>query len=99
MRTTIAAALVLAAASPLSARAQDVDAARLAVEVRAEFLHTWHGYRAYAWGHDQLRPLSRSYRDWYGEPFYMTAMDALDTMILMGLKQEADSTREFIATH
>jgi mannosidase alpha-like ER degradation enhancer 2 len=29
----------------------------------------------------------------------MTAMDALDTMILMGLKEEADTTREFLATH
>ena len=50
-------------------------------------------------GHDELKPLSRSYHDWYGAPFYMTAMDAMDTMILMGLKDDADSTREFIATH
>jgi mannosidase alpha-like ER degradation enhancer 2 len=99
MRLTITASLAVALASPASARAQDVDAVRLAGEVRTEFLHTWHAYKAYAWGHDELRPLTRSYRDWYGEPFYMTAMDALDTMILMGLKPEADSTREFIATH
>lgn len=93
------ASLVLAVVSSSSARAQDADAEGRAGEVRAEFLHTWRAYRTYAWGHDELRPLSRSYRDWYGEPFYMTAMDALDTMILMGLKEEADSTREFIASH
>jgi hypothetical protein len=29
----------------------------------------------------------------------MTPVDALDTMIVMGLKDEADATREFIATH
>src|SRR5258705_2798155 len=29
----------------------------------------------------------------------MTPVDALDTMILMGLKHEADKTREYIATH
>ncbi|HMK39737.1 MAG TPA: glycoside hydrolase family 47 protein [Bacteroidota bacterium] len=84
---------------PSVARAQQTERARLAGEVRAEFLHTWHAYVTYAWGHDELKPLSRSYRDWYGEPFYMTAMDAMDAMILMGLKEEADSTREFIATH
>ena len=79
--------------------AQESDRARLAAEVKTEFLHTWHGYRAYAWAHDELKPLTKTYRDWYGDSFYMTAMDALDTMILMGLKSEADSTREFIATH
>ncbi len=84
---------------PPVAGAQQSEDARLAGEVRAEFLHTWHAYKTYAWGHDELRPLSASYRDWYGESFYMTAMDALDTMVLMGLKEEADSTREFIATH
>jgi len=81
------------------ARGQDPESARLAAAVRTEFLHTWHAYRTYAWGHDELKPLTRSYHDWYGDPFYMTAMDAMDTMILMGLKEEADSTREFIAAH
>ena len=100
MRITIAAVLMggLLAGPPV-AGAQEPDNARLAGEVRTEFLHTWHAYKTYAWGHDELKPLSRSYRDWYGEPFFMTAMDALDTMILMGLNEEADSTREFIATH
>jgi mannosidase alpha-like ER degradation enhancer 2 len=81
------------------ARGQETESARLADGVRGEFLHTWHAYRTDAWGHDELKPLSKTYRDWYGESFYMTAMDAMDTMILMGLKEEADSTREFIATH
>ena len=101
MKTCTVTGLLLAslAAGLPSGAAQERDYASLAGEVRTEFLHTWHGYRTYAWGHDELRPLSRTFRDWYGEPFYMTAMDALDTMILMGLKDEADSTREFIASH
>jgi mannosidase alpha-like ER degradation enhancer 2 len=74
-----------------------VNADSLANEVRREFLHSWNAYKKYAWGHDGLRPLSRIPYDWYGQPFFMTALDALDTMILMGLKDEADSTREFIA--
>lgn len=70
-----------------------------AAEVRAEFLHAWNGYKKYAWGHDDLKPLSKTHHDWYAEPLLMTPVDALDTMILMGLKDEARATREYIATH
>src|SRR6266581_6839052 len=72
---------------------------KLATSVRAEFLHAWQGYKKYAWGHDDLKPLSKTYHDWYAEPLLMTPVDALDTMILMGLSDEAKTTREYIATH
>jgi mannosidase alpha-like ER degradation enhancer 2 len=65
--------------------------------VREEFLHAWNGYKRFAWGHDELRPLSKSYHDWYGAPLYLTPVDALDTMILMELNDEAAKTKEFIA--
>ena len=68
-------------------------------QVRTEFVHAWNGYKKYAWGHDDLKPLSKTYHDWYAEPLLMTPVDALDTMILMDLKDEARSTREYIATH
>src|SRR5207244_13146650 len=58
--------------------------------------HAWSGYKKYAWGHDDLKPLSKTYHDWYAEPLLMTPVDALDTMILMGFKGEANSTREYI---
>jgi hypothetical protein len=41
-----------------------------------EFRHAWEGYRTYAWGHDALRPLSRSAHDWYGVSLCMTPLDA-----------------------
>lgn len=69
---------------------------KLAAGVRAEFLHAWDGYKKYAWGHDDLKPLSKTYHDWYAEPLLMTPVDALDTMIIMGLKEEANTTREYI---
>src|ERR1700751_4616919 len=68
----------------------------MANRVRQEFLHAWNGYKQYAWGHDELMPLSKSYHDWYGVSLYMTPVDALDTMILMGLKSQADEARELI---
>ncbi len=90
--------LVFAVITPVFAQ-QPVNKSLLANQVRAEFLHTWNGYKKYAWGHDDLKPLSKSYHDWYAEPLLMTPVDALDTMILMGLKNEANSTRAYIATN
>jgi mannosidase alpha-like ER degradation enhancer 2 len=69
----------------------------MALQVRGEFLYAWNAYKQYAWGHDELKPLSKGYRDWHSVPLLMTPVDALDTMIMMGLTEEADKTREFIA--
>ena len=72
--------------------------ARMAARVRDEFLHAWNGYRQYAWGHDALLPLSHGARDWYGQSLLMTPVDALDTLLLMGLHQQADEARKLIDT-
>jgi mannosidase alpha-like ER degradation enhancer 2 len=71
----------------------------MALQVRGEFLYAWNAYKQYAWGHDELRPLSKGHHDWHSSSLLMTPVDALDTMILMGLADEANKTREFIATH
>jgi ER degradation enhancer, mannosidase alpha-like 2 len=76
--------------------AQTPSPGPMALQVRSEFLYAWNAYKQYAWGHDELKPLSQSYRDWHEHTLLMTPVDALDTMILMGLKDEADKTREFI---
>ncbi|MBI3405431.1 MAG: glycoside hydrolase family 47 protein [Acidobacteria bacterium] len=68
----------------------------MANRVRQEFLHAWNSYKKYAWGHDELKPLSLGSRDWHAITLYMTPVDALDTMILMGLDAEAKETREYI---
>ena len=87
--------LLLLLLLPLPSAAQTPNK-QLAAEVRAEFLHAWSGYRKYAWGHDDLKPLSKTYHDWYPEPLLMTAVDSLDTMIIMGLDDEAAATRQYI---
>src|ERR1700694_3456889 len=69
-----------------SETAADAATAR---QVREEFLHAWNGYKQYAWGHDELKPLTKTYHDWHRGSLLMTPVDALDTMILMGLKKEA----------
>jgi len=84
--------------APKPTQTQDArtTSSELAHQVRTEFLHAWNGYKQYAWGHDELLPLSRGYRDWYGTSLLMTPVDALDTMLLMGLTEEAGEARELI---
>lgn len=49
------------------------------------FLHAWKGYQNYAWGHDHLKPITKSYQNWFG--LGLTIVDSLDTMFMMGLKE------------
>src|ERR1700675_207944 len=92
----IGGVLITALAAGTVCSQHPVDQLKLAAQVRSEFLHAWNGYKKYAWGHDDLKPRSKSYHDWYAEPLLMTPVDALDTMILMGLKDEATDTKNYI---
>lgn len=53
--------------------------------VRDAFRHAWKGYKDYAWGHDELKPISKSFGEWFG--LGLTLIDSLDTMWIMGLKE------------
>ncbi|HYS53067.1 MAG TPA: glycoside hydrolase family 47 protein [Thermoanaerobaculia bacterium] len=76
--------------------AQAAAADDLADRVRSELLFSWQAYEKYAWGHDELQPISKTPRDWYGQSLLMTPVDSLDSLILMGLKDEADKARALI---
>jgi mannosidase alpha-like ER degradation enhancer 2 len=92
---TMLLVLCVSLLGPLPVPAQQPNR-KLAAEVKAEFLHAWNGYKKYAWGHDDLKPLSKTYHDWYSESLLMTPVDALDTMILMDLDDEARATKQYI---
>ena len=77
----------------------EAEAARLAARVKEETRHAWQGYKRYAWGHDALKPLSKTGHDWYAQSLLMTPVDALDTLVLMGLDDEAREARELIAKY
>jgi ER degradation enhancer, mannosidase alpha-like 2 len=81
---------------PLSLSAQQPNKKKLAAEVKAEFMHAWNGYKKHAWGHDDLKPLSKTHHDWYAQPLLMTPIDSLDTMIIMDLDEEAAATRNYV---
>jgi len=49
------------------------------------FMHAWSAYKKFAWGHDELKPVSQSWNEWMG--IGLTIVDAIDTMHIMGLNQ------------
>jgi mannosyl-oligosaccharide alpha-1,2-mannosidase len=56
-------------------------------QVKVEMIRAWTGYKTYAWMHDELSPVSHKFRD----PFCgwaATLVDALDTLWIMGMKDE-----------
>src|SRR5262245_33458546 len=71
----------------------------LTERVRAELRHSWGAYTRLAWGHDELKPLSRGPHDWHAGTLLITPVDALDTLIVMGEKEEAERARAYIVEH
>jgi len=97
MRNPTAAILLLLTLARPTAAQPALDRAALSAKTRTEFLHAWEGYRKYASGFDELLPLSKAGKNWHaGHTLLMTPVDALDTMLIMGLTDEADRTREQI---
>ncbi|KRT82488.1 glycoside hydrolase, partial [Oryctes borbonicus] len=58
------------------------------------FKHAWKGYRKFAWGHDNLKPISAGYSEWFG--LGLTIIDSIDTIYIMGLKEEYEEARGWI---
>ncbi|GBC04737.1 hypothetical protein RclHR1_05830015 [Rhizophagus clarus] len=64
--------------------------------VKNGFLHAWRGYTKYAWGSDELRPVSNGSRYKFNG-WGATIVDSLDTMWIMDLKNEFNVSREFVS--
>ncbi|XP_073680864.1 endoplasmic reticulum mannosyl-oligosaccharide 1,2-alpha-mannosidase [Garra rufa] len=88
---TVADAIEAADLKPVTVKVVDrVEA------VREAFRHAWKGYKAFAWGHDELKPLSKTHGEWFG--LGLTLIDALDTMWILGLKDEFAEARKWVET-
>jgi len=74
----------------------EIDKNEYAEKIKREFLFAWKAYKKYAWGKDELKPLSKTFRNWNDESLLMTPVDAFDTMVLMGLNKEAEETKQLI---
>eukprot|EP01096_Ripella_sp_DP13-Kostka_P004995 TRINITY_DN1758_c0_g2_i2.p1 TRINITY_DN1758_c0_g2~~TRINITY_DN1758_c0_g2_i2.p1 ORF type:complete len:677 (+),score=226.34 TRINITY_DN1758_c0_g2_i2:42-2072(+) len=62
--------------------------------VKASLKFAWDSYVAYAWGLDDLAPLSRSGRKWFN--LGATIVDSIDTLYIMGLEDEYQKARDWI---
>jgi mannosidase alpha-like ER degradation enhancer 1/mannosidase alpha-like ER degradation enhancer 2 len=68
----------------------------LGILVKEETRRSWEAYKKYAWGSDVLLPLSKSSKNWYKEPLYISPIDAYSTLKVMGLEKEAKEIEEYV---
>ncbi|KAG2306437.1 hypothetical protein Bca4012_084546 [Brassica carinata] len=73
-----------------------VDAQRMQ-RVKEAMLHAWSSYEKYAWGQDELQPQTKDGVDSFGG-LGATMIDALDTLYIMGLDEQFQKAREWVAT-
>lgn len=64
--------------------------------IKQGFLHAWNGYVKYAWGADEILPISNLPRNSYNG-WGASIVDALDTMWIMDLKEEFKNATEHIS--
>ncbi|RPA98893.1 seven-hairpin glycosidase [Choiromyces venosus 120613-1] len=64
--------------------------------VKDAFKHSWSGYKKYAWGHDEVMPVSKYFNDPFGG-WGATLVDSLDTLWIMGMEKEFMEAVEEVA--
>ena len=65
-------------------------------------LLAWNGYKKYAWGTNELKPLSKTGHSAgiFGQgSLGATIVDALDTLYIMGLTDEFNDGKEWVSKH
>jgi mannosyl-oligosaccharide alpha-1,2-mannosidase len=56
--------------------------------------HSWNGYKQFAFGHDNLKPISQSYSDWFG--LGLTIVDSLDTLYIANMMDEYEEAKSWV---
>eukprot|EP01065_Artemidia_motanka_P052110 TRINITY_DN9324_c2_g2_i1.p1 TRINITY_DN9324_c2_g2~~TRINITY_DN9324_c2_g2_i1.p1 ORF type:complete len:806 (+),score=290.03 TRINITY_DN9324_c2_g2_i1:45-2420(+) len=67
--------------------------------VKKAMQHSWKAYKEYAWGQDELRPLSKAPKNWGrgDQGLGLTILDAVSTLWLMDMREEFDEVRRWVA--
>ncbi|KAM0933751.1 putative mannosyl-oligosaccharide 1,2-alpha-mannosidase [Dioscorea sansibarensis] len=65
-------------------------------KVKEAMLHAWNSYEKYAWGQDELQPQSKSGVNSFGG-LGATLVDSLDTLYIMGLHDQFQKAKEWVA--
>jgi hypothetical protein len=82
-------------AALLAAPTAAVETSTRQQAVVTSFRWAWAGYKRSAWGWDEVMPVSMKPNKWFG--LGLTIVDCLDTMLLMGLKEEYTMARKWVA--
>ncbi|KAM7259841.1 hypothetical protein ACFE04_015582 [Oxalis oulophora] len=65
-------------------------------KVKEAMLHAWTSYEKYAWGFDELQPQSKNGINSFGG-LGATLIDSLDTLYIMGLEEQFQRARDWVA--
>ena len=80
-------------------RKVDVEIEKKRKHVRNMMKDAWDTYVAYAWGYDEVKPNSKGINDRHGSriPMGTSIVDSMSTLYIMGLDEEFQKGREWIA--
>lgn len=70
--------------------------------IREMMRHAWHGYATYAWGFNEVRPISKlphTESVFGSEKLGASIVDGIDTLYIMGLSDEYKAARNWIEKH
>lgn len=81
---------------PIVLKEKIVNRDSMSEDVRKQMLNAWMTYKKYAWGRDEVMPLSLTPKDYYGEPLLYTPLSAFSTFKLMKMEKEASECKELI---
>ncbi|KAL9235545.1 hypothetical protein vseg_010295 [Gypsophila vaccaria] len=65
-------------------------------KVKEAMIHAWSSYEKYAWGQDELQPQTKNGVNSFGG-LGATLIDSLDTLYIMGLDEQFQRAREWVA--
>jgi mannosyl-oligosaccharide alpha-1,2-mannosidase len=85
------------AKTPTESAAQKKERLARRDAVRATFQRDWASYRQHAWMHDEIEPVSNGTHDPFGG-WGATLVDALDTLLIMGFKDEYKEAEAAVAS-
>jgi len=68
------------------------------IHIKNAMTHAWKGYQDFAWGYDELKPVSgEGINPWGG--MATTMVDSLDTLWIMGMFNEFYEARDWVRDH
>ena len=87
--------------TPVStARDPDKEVHKKRIAVKNAMVHSWAGYKTFAWGADELRPLSKRGKDWLFQVTHgITFLRSFRNMLSRSVARSADSVRSLTVAH